>query len=77
MDIEVKLKQIKSRFEEVTTAMSDPSVFDDPARYTELTKEHGNLKELVEDYNNWSDLKNRFELGQGQKITVGHRLSHC
>ena len=61
MDIEAKLKQIKSRFEEVTTAMSDPSVFDDPSRYTELTKEHGSLRELVEDYDNWSDLNNRFK----------------
>lgn len=61
MDIEVKLQQIKSRFEEVTTAMSDPSVYDDPKRYTELTKEHGTLKELVEDYDTWLDLKNRRE----------------
>lgn len=59
MDIEAKLKQIKSRFEEVTTAMSDPAVFDDPAKYTELTKEHGSLKELVDDYDNWMDLKSR------------------
>jgi peptide chain release factor 1 len=61
MDIEAKLKQIKSRFEEVTTAMSDPAVFDDPAKYTELTKEHGSLKELVDDYDNWMDLKSRKE----------------
>jgi peptide chain release factor 1 len=61
MDIEAKLKQIKARFEEVTTAMSDPSVFDDPAKYTELTKEHGSLKELVADYDTWADLKHRFE----------------
>ncbi len=59
MNIEEKLKQIKSRFEEVTTAMSDPSVFDDPKKYTELTKEHGSLKELVEDYDTWMDFKNR------------------
>lgn len=59
MNIEEKLKQIKSRFEEVTTAMSDPSIFDKPKEYTELTKEHGSLKELVDDYNTWMDLKNR------------------
>ncbi|MEQ8523330.1 MAG: peptide chain release factor 1 [Gracilimonas sp.] len=59
MDIEEKLKQIKSRFEEVNAAMSDPSVFDDPDKYTELTKERSDLEELVQDYDTWSDLKNR------------------
>ena len=38
MDIEAKLQQVKERFDEVTAAMSDPAVFDDPDRYTELTK---------------------------------------
>lgn len=61
MDIEVKLKQIKSRFEEVNAAMSDPSVFDDPDKYTKLTKERSDLEELVEDYDSWADLKNRFD----------------
>ncbi len=61
MDIEVKLKQIKSRFEEVNAAMSDPSVFDDPDKYTKLTKERSDLEELVEDYDKWADLKNRFD----------------
>ena len=53
MDIEEKLKQIKSRFEEVNAAMSDPSVFDDPDKYTELTKERSDLEELVQDYDSW------------------------
>ena len=61
MDIEAKLQQVKERFEEVQTAMSDPSVFDDPARYTELTKEHSELKELVEDYDRWVDIKSQIE----------------
>lgn len=61
MDIEEKLKQIKSRFQEVNTAMSDPSVFDDPDKYTALTKERSELEELVEDYDKWADLKNRLD----------------
>jgi peptide chain release factor 1 len=61
MDIEEKLKQIKSRFEEVNAAMSDPAVFDDPDKYTELTKERSDLEELVEDYDSWKDLTNRLE----------------
>lgn len=59
MDIEEKLKQFKSRFEEVNTAMSDPSVFDNQEKYTKLTKERSELEELVQDYDTWQDLKNR------------------
>lgn len=59
MDIEEKLKQIKSRFQEVNTAMSDPAVFDNQNKYTQLTKERSELEELVEDYDKWADLKNR------------------
>lgn len=57
MNIKDKLEQVKERFEEVQTAMSDPAVFDDPDRYTELTKEHSELKELVEDYDEWVSIK--------------------
>lgn len=61
MDIEEKLKQFKSRFQEVNTAMSDPSVFDDPDKYTQLTKERSELEDLVKDYDTWADLKNRLD----------------
>ena len=64
MDIEAKLQQVKERFEEVQTAMSDPSVYDDPDRYTELTKEHSELKELVEDYDEWVDIRKQIEGNQ-------------
>ncbi|MDZ7714683.1 MAG: peptide chain release factor 1 [Balneolaceae bacterium] len=64
MDIEAKLQQVKERFEEVTAAMSDPSVFDDPDHYTELTKEHSDLKDLVEDYEEWKDVRNQIEGNQ-------------
>lgn len=59
MDIEAKLQQVKERYQEVTSAMSDPSVFDDPDRYTELSKEHSDLKELVELYEEWKGIKNQ------------------
>lgn len=64
MDIEAKLEQVKERFEEVTTAMSDPAVYDDPDRYTELTKEHSNLKELVELYDEWKNTKKQISNNQ-------------
>lgn len=59
MDIEAKLQQVKERYEEVTAAMSDPSVFDDPDHYTELTKEHSELKDLVELFEEWKGIQDQ------------------
>ncbi len=70
MDIEAKLHQVKERYEEVTAAMSDPSVFDDPDHYTELTKEHSDLKELVELYEEWKGIRNQLE-GNKELIEEG------
>lgn len=70
MNIEEKLKEVKSRFEEVTAAMSDPSVYDDPDRYTELTKEHSELKDLVDDYDQYMALKRQIE-GNREVIEEG------
>ncbi len=70
MDIEAKLEQVKERFEEVTTAMSDPAVYDDPDRYTELTKEHSDLKELVELYEEWKETKKQIK-GNKELIEEG------
>ena len=76
MDIEAKLEQVKERYEEVTAAMSDPSVFDDPDHYTELTKEHSELKELVDLYEEWKGIqtqlagnKELIEDGEDPEIT--------
>lgn len=70
MDIEAKLQQVKERFDEVTAAMSDPAVFDDPDHYTELTKEHSELKELVEDYEEWKGIRNQIK-GNNELIEEG------
>lgn len=70
MDIEAKLEQVRERFEEVTAAMSDPAVYDDPDRYTELTKEHSELKQLVELYDEWKDIGHQIE-GNNELIEEG------
>ena len=61
MNIKEQLERVKQRFDEVNAAMSDPAVFDDPDKYTALTKERSDLEELVQDYNTWKDLVNRQE----------------
>ncbi len=57
MDIEDKLKQVKDRYHEISQAMADPAIYDRPQEYAELTIEYNQLKELVDDYNKWLELK--------------------
>lgn len=56
MDLEEKLRQVKERYEEINQAMADPAIYDRPQDYAELTKEHTQLRELVEDYNRWKSI---------------------
>lgn len=56
MNLAERFKQIKARYEEISTQMGDPSVFDDPKAYAELTKEHSSLKLFVEDIIKWEHL---------------------
>ncbi|TVQ10518.1 MAG: peptide chain release factor 1 [Balneolaceae bacterium] len=62
MNIENKLEQLKSRYEELTTALSDPSIFDDSKKYAETSKEHSELSDIISIYERWKkvrgDLKN-------------------
>jgi len=76
MDIEEKLKQVKQRYDEINQAMADPAIYDRPKEYTELTKEHTALKELVDDFDRWSEIKKNLkgnneliELNEDPEIT--------
>ncbi|MBP3193128.1 peptide chain release factor 1 [Natronogracilivirga saccharolytica] len=57
--MEKKLEQLKSRYEELAVALSDPGIYDQPEKLTEVTKEHSSLKSLVEDFEKWKNLKNQ------------------
>lgn len=61
MDLEGKLQQIKERYEEINQAMADPAIYDRPKEYAELTKEHTQLKELVDDFDEWRSLSYQIE----------------
>ncbi|HKL14013.1 MAG TPA: peptide chain release factor 1 [Balneolaceae bacterium] len=61
MDLEAKLEQISERYDEINQAMADPSIYDRPKEYTELTKEHTQLKELVEDFDRWKEIQHQIE----------------
>ncbi|MEX2600697.1 MAG: peptide chain release factor 1 [Balneolaceae bacterium] len=83
MDLEEKLRQVRERYDEINQAMADPSIFDRPDEYTELTKEHTRLKELVSDYDQWKEIRKNLkgnreliELGDDPEITEMARLEN-
>ncbi len=70
MDIESKLQQVKERYDELNQAMADPSIYDRPDEYRELTKEHTQLKDLVEDFDRWKELKKNLK-GNKELLEAG------
>ncbi len=61
MNIEHKLAQLQSRYEELGMALSDPAIYDQPEKLTRITKEHSSLKSLVDDYKQWQSLKSEID----------------
>ncbi|MEX0686051.1 MAG: peptide chain release factor 1 [Balneolales bacterium] len=57
MNIEHKLEQLKLRYQELNSALSDPAIYSDPEKLAGLSKEHSDLKILVEDYSKWKEIK--------------------
>jgi peptide chain release factor 1 len=52
MNIDSRLAQLKSRFEELTVALGDPDIYSQQKKFAELSKEHSDLKVIVELYDN-------------------------
>lgn len=69
MDLEGKLQQIKQRYDELNQAMADPAIYDKPKEYAELTIEHTQLKELVDDFDRWKEI-NDLMSGNSELIEV-------
>ncbi len=53
-----RLKQIQSRFDEVTELLSSPDIVNDQQRYRSLSKEHNELQEIVEVYKKYQRVVN-------------------
>ncbi|MEX2403614.1 MAG: peptide chain release factor 1 [Balneolales bacterium] len=70
MNIEHKLEQLKSRFQELNSALSDPAIYSDPAKLADISKEHSDLKILVEDYNQWQEIKETIKSNE-ELISLG------
>ena len=48
-----KLKQVESRYEEMTAQLSSPEVLADSARIQKLAKMHSEMSEIVKKYREW------------------------
>jgi peptide chain release factor 1 len=57
MNIESKLKQLKSRYEELTTALGDPSVYSNKKKFADMGKEHSDLREIIDLYGKWTKIQ--------------------
>src|SRR5215218_5134040 len=52
-----KLEQIEARYEALTEELSQPEVYNDPANYAKLNKQHRGMGEMVTKYREWKQLK--------------------
>lgn len=57
MNIEVKLRQLKLRFDEIEVMMGDPGIISNSKKYLEITKEHSDLKDIINDYAEYQRIK--------------------
>ncbi len=56
-----RLQGVEARYEGLNRELSDPAVLSDPDRYRKLAQEHAELREVVETYREYRDLKAREE----------------
>lgn len=56
-----KLKEVESRYEELNARLADPELSDNPEKYQKLAKEHAELEEVVELYNEYREVEEELE----------------
>ncbi len=64
MNIDNKLKQLKSRHEELTVALGDPSVYSDQKRFADMSREHSELSDLMKIYDELVRIRKEIEGNQ-------------
>ncbi len=55
-DLFEKLKQIESRYDEMTDELSSSDVLSDSGRYQKLAKQHAELTDIVSKYREWKEI---------------------
>jgi peptide chain release factor 1 len=73
MNIDHKLKQLKSRHEELTVALGDPSVYSDQKRFAEMSKEHSDLGNLMKVFDELTRVKNEI---RGNEDLIANESDH-
>jgi len=56
-----RLREYEARYEDLTRALTDPSIFADPVRYQKLAREHAALKEIVEAFREYGRIAREAE----------------
>jgi peptide chain release factor 1 len=51
-----KLRDIETRYDQLTAELSDPAILGDQERFHQLAKAHADLTELVDTYREWKDV---------------------
>ncbi len=71
MNIDNKLKQLKSRHEELTVALGDPSIYSDQKRFADMSREHSELSNLMKIYDELVRTRNQI---QGNKELIASEM---
>ena len=66
IDFSQKMAQVKERFKQLESEMSNPNIFDDRKRYGEISREHQRLTALIECYDKLE--KSREEIEENQMM---------
>jgi len=56
LELQKKLEEIKTRWEEVGRLLNEPDTMSDMKRFAQMNREYRNLEEIVEAYHKYSDL---------------------
>lgn len=56
-----KLREVAIKYEELNKKLSDPAIISDQAIFQQYAKEHSDMKEVVDLFNKWNELKNNVD----------------
>ena len=60
-----KLDALEARFEELSRAMADPDVINDPDAYRKTAKAHRDMEEVVNKYREWKQANDALAQAKG------------
>ena len=61
MEFIAKLKEVKEKYDNITSLLSDPAITSNQKEYVKLNRERSHLQEVVEAYNEYKEVLNNIE----------------